>query len=183
MTMVAILPIMADDEETTDDGIQIFAVATASTGDKDVFLGDSTIVTVTLYSNVSFAQIKNKSDKVPSVKNAEVNPFNKNRRMTQGTAIYKGHRYYAVAAEQFAVTPDETGTVTFPSQKYDVVLEVQTRQRGYDPFEDFFSFGSPFGSRTEKIKKSCTSEPLKIKVTKRPPKTIKDLQQSGATVM
>ena len=182
--LLAITPAFADDTKDKDDGIELFAVASLSTGDKDVYLGDSVIVTLTVYSNVQFSQIKNKTDKLPNIKNSTVHFFNPNRRLSQGTAVYNNKRYYAVAAQQFAVTPDELGTLTFPAQKYNVELAVQVRSRNYDPFEDFFSFGSPFGgTRTQKVEKTCASEPIKIKVSKRPPKTIRDLQQSGAVVM
>jgi len=183
LCLLAVAPIMADDEDKKDDGVELYAVATLSSGDKDVYLGDSVIVTLTLYSNVQFAQIENKSDKAPTIKNSTVHYYNKNRRLSQGTGVYKDKRYYAVVAQQFAVTPDELGNYTFPAQKFNVQLNVQVRGRGYDPFEDFFSFGSPFGGRTEKIQKTCASEPIKFKAVKRPPKTIKDLQQSGTVVM
>lgn len=182
--LLTLTPVLANQDDEKDDGIELFAVASLSTGEKDAYLGDSVIVSITVYSNVQFSQIKNQSDKAPKIKNSIVHFFNKNRRLSQGTAVYNNKRYYAVVAQQFAVTPDEISTLTFPAQKYNVELAVQVRDRSYNPFEDFFSFGSPFGNtRTEKIQKTCASEPIKIKVVKRPPKTISDLQKSGANVM
>lgn len=176
--------VWADDESTKADAQELFAVASLSTGEKDVYLGDSVIVTVTLYAVNSFSSIKNKSDKVPSIKRSTVHRYNAGRQLRQGVANYNRRQYYAVAAEQFAITPSETGEYTFPAQKYDVELLIEKKKQYYDPFEDFFSFGSPFRQRaTEKVKKTCASEPIKIKVSKRPPKTIDELRRSGTMVM
>ena len=169
------------DKKSADD-ITLFAVASLPQGVDEVYLDDSVIVTVTLYANVNFEKIDNKSDKVPSVKKAVVHRYRSDRRLTQDIAAYKGKRYYAVRAEQYAVTPSALGELTFPAQQYNVVLSVQERRQSnpYDPFGDFFPFGR---TQTRQVQKSCTSEPLKIKVSKRPRKTIDELRKSGATVM
>ena len=131
----------ASPDKKVADGITLFAVASLPQGEDQVYLSDSVIVTITLYSNVNFENIKNKSTKQPSVKHATVHRYRPGRRLSQDVAIYQGKRYYAVAAV-------------------------------------------PFGrSQTQQVKKSCSSAPLKIKVTKRPRKTILELQQSGAMVM
>ena len=179
-----------------DDGITLFAVATLPQGVDGVYLGDSIIVTVVLYSNINFEKIENKSTKIPAVKKATVRRYRAGRRLSQDIAPYKGKRYYAVAAEQYAVTPTETsfsatshkgdtdgvlGEITFPSQQYNVVLSVTERSRDpFNPFGEFFPFGR---TQTRQVQKACTSEPLKIKVAKRPRKTIEELRQSGTTVM
>lgn len=181
--MLAALPAHADNNDKDPfKGVELFAVATASAGGDDVYMGDSVVVSITLYTNAEFSQVKNKADKTPSVKNATVHPYNRRRQLRQGLGVYKEKRYNAVVVEQFTVIPDETGTITFPAQKYDASLIVRTNTRGYDFFEDFFSFGSPF-SRSETIKRTCVTEPLKIHVTTRPPKTIHDLQKSGAPLL
>ena len=164
------------------DGITLFAVASLPQGVDEVYLDDSVIVTVTLYANVNFEKIDNKSNKLPSVKKSTVHRYHAGRRLTQDIAAYKGKRYYAVRAEQYAVTPSALGEITFPAQQYNVVLSVQEKQQAnpFDPFADFWGFGR---TQIKKVQKSCASEPLKIKVSKRPRKTIEELRKSGATVM
>ena len=145
----------------------------------EVYLGDSVIVTITLYSTANFERVDNQAgQKEPVLKKATVHRYRPGRRLSQDIAAYQGKRYYAVAAAQYAVTPLQLGEITFPAQKYDVVLSVQLRSR--DPFGSFFPFGPV---ETRQFKKTCASEPLKIKIVKRPRKTIQELQQSGATVM
>lgn len=165
-----------------DDDITLFAVASLPQGVDEVYLDDSVIVTVTLYANVNFAKIDNKSNKLPSVKKSVVHRYRAGRQLTQDIAAYKGKRYYAVRAEQYAVTPSALGEITFPAQQYKVVLSVQERTQSnpFDPFSDFWGFGR---TQTRQVQKECTSEPLKIKVSKRPRKTIEELRKSGATVM
>lgn len=171
----------ASSDKKVADGITLFAVASLPQGEDQVFLGDSVVVTLTLYSNVNFENIKNKSTKQPSVKHATVHRYRPGRRLSQDVAVYQGKRYYAVAAEQYVLTPSDLGELTFPAQQYDVVLGVQIRSNDpFDPFGSFFPFGR---SQTQQVKNSCSSAPLKIKVTKRPRKTILELQQSGAMVM
>ena len=168
----------ADTAKEDSDGIALFAVASLPQGVEEAYLGDSVIVTLTLYANVDFAKIDNKSDKLPAVKHAKVRRYRADRRLNQEVAVYNGRRYYAVRAEQYAVTPDQLGELTFPAQKYDVVLSVKERSR--DPFESFFPFGR---TRTRQVQKTCSSEPLKIKVTKRPRRTIEEMRRGGATIM
>ncbi|MBP5629086.1 MAG: BatD family protein, partial [Bacteroidaceae bacterium] len=111
------------------DGITLFAVASLPQGVDEVYLNDSVIVTVTLYANVNFEKIDNKSNKLPSVKKSTVHRYHAGRRLTQDIAAYKGKRYYAVRAEQYAVTPSALGEITFPAQQYNVVLSVQEKQQ------------------------------------------------------
>ena len=168
----------ADTTKEDSDGITLFAVASLPQGVEEVYLGDSVIVTLTLYANVDFAKIDNKSDKLPAVKHAKVRRYRADRRLNQEVAVYNGRRYYAVRAEQYAVTPDQLGELTFPAQKYDVVLSVKERSR--DPFDSFFPFGR---TQTRQVQKTCSSEPLKIKVTTRPRRTIEEMRRGGATIM
>ena len=168
----------ADTAKEDSDGIALFAVASLPQGVEEAYLGDSVIVTLTLYANVDFGSIDNTNDKVPSVKHATVRRYRADRRLNQEVAVYQGRRYYAVRAEQYAVTPDQLGELTFPAQKYDVVLSVKQRSR--DPFDSFFPFGR---TETRRVEKTCTSEPLRIKVIKRPRRTIEEMRRSGAVIM
>ena len=174
---------ISDKKKDGDTDITLFAVASLPQGQSEVYLGDSVVVNITVYSNTNFEQITPHTDKQPSVKRATTRRYHAGRRLSQDVAAYKGKRYYAVVAEQYVVTPSELGELTFPARDYDVVLSVQLRSQRSNPFDPFGSF-FPFG-RTEsrQIKKDCSSSPLKIKVAKRPRKTIQELQQSGATVM
>ena len=74
----------------------------------------------------------------------------------------------------------EVGNVVFPVRRYNVELAVGVRNRNYSPFDDFFGFDSPFMERQRIIQKKCASENLKMKVVKRPPKTMHDIERGGA---
>ena len=169
--------------KNSDDNVKLFAVATLSDPDKNYVEGDSVLVTVIIYSNYTFAQVENTDNALPKIKGTNVRAYNPDRRLVQNIANYKGQRYYSVVTEQFVVKLNETGTVEFPSRKFNVSLYMQLRDREFSPFDDFFGFGSPYRGQSKKIQKKCTSEPLKIKVSKRPPKTMHDIQQNGTILM
>ena len=81
---------LTDKKTNSSDGITLFAVASLPQGMDEVYLGDSVIVTVTLYSNVNFEKINNKSTKLPSVKHTTVHRYRPGRRLSQDVAVYKG---------------------------------------------------------------------------------------------
>jgi hypothetical protein len=184
MLLVAAPALGAGDKTDSDDGIKLFAVASLST-DKELMEDDSVLVTLTLYSNLSFSRVENLDKDKPEVKDAKVRTFGNSRRLTQNVSAYEGKRYYSVVAEQFVVAVHKEGNLTFPSRKYNVTLAQTTRsQRFYSPFDDFFGFEVPYGERTTKaVKKKCESESIKIKVVKRPPKTMHDIERGGAVLM
>ena len=179
---VVVCPAVGNNE-AEDDDVTLFAVATPMTGDKDVAVGDSVIISLTIYSNLSFGMVENTDSGEVVIKNSSVIPLDKHRRLSQNMAVYEGKKYYAVVVEQFMVMPDQTGSIVFPSRNYDVKLLKRIRTRSRDPFEEIFGFETPYATRTQKISKKCTSPRLKIKVGARRPQTIDDLRARGAEVM
>ncbi|MGN1214221.1 MAG: hypothetical protein ACI4TR_04930 [Bacteroidaceae bacterium] len=173
----------ADNKGDEDDDVTLFAVATPVTNDKDVAVGDSVIVSLTIYSNLSFGTVENTDTGRVAIKNSLVIPLDKRRRLSQNMAVYEGKKYYAVVVEQFMVMPDQAGSIVFPSRNYNVKLVKRIRTRSRDPFEEIFGFETPYATRTQKILKKCTSPRLKIKVGERRPQTIDDLRARGADVM
>ena len=173
----------AGNKGNEDDDVTLFAVATPMTNDKDVAVGDSVIVSLTIYSNLSFGTVENTDTGRVAIKNSSVISLDKRRRLSQNMAVYEGKKYYAVVVEQFMVMPDQTGSIVFPSRNYDVKLLKRIRTRSRDPFEEIFGFETPYATRTQKISKKCTSPRLKIKVGERRPQTIDDLRARGADVM
>lgn len=176
-------PVFAAGDNTDDDGIKLFAVATLSDTGKELMEGDSVLVTLTLYSNSTFSRIENLDKDVPELKDTDVRPYGSNRRLTQKVSTYGGKRYYSVVAEQFVVTFRGVGSLVFPPRKYNVDLDGTVRSRYRSPFDDFFGFDSPFAENRKTVRKKCSSESLKMKVTKRPPKTMHDIERGGAVLM
>ncbi len=176
-------PAFGTDNNADDDDVKLFAVATVSNSGKDLIEGDSVLVTLTLYSNLSLTKVENLDKNVPEIKDASVRAYGANRRLTQQISAYEGKRYYSVVAEQFVVASRSDGTLVFPQRRYNVGLEEVVRNRRYSPFDDFFGFDSPFDRQGKTYSKKCTSESLKIKVVKRPPKTMHELQRGGAVLM
>lgn len=183
MTALAVNITFAAEDKTNDDGVKFFAVATVPDLEADHIEGDSVLVTLTLYSNCSFNKIENLDKALPKMKAARVRAYAPERRLTQNIATYNGKRYYSVVAEQFVVAFHEVGNVVFPVRRYNVELAVGVRNRNYSPFDDFFGFDSPFMERQRIIQKKCASENLKMKVVKRPPKTMHDIERGGAVLM
>lgn len=183
MTALAVNITFAAEDKTNDDGVKLFAVATVPDLEADHIEGDSVLVTLTLYSSCSFNKIENLDKALPKMKDARVRAYAPERRLTQNIATYNGKRYYSVVAEQFVVAFHEVGNVVFPVRRYNVELAVGVRNRSYSPFDDFFGFDSPFMERQRIIQKKCASENLKMKVVKRPPKTMHDIERGGAVLM
>ena len=181
--LVSLLACFATNEKSASDDVKLFAVATLSDPDNDYVEGDSALVTLTIYSNCTFAQVENTDNALPKMRGTDVRAYNPDRRLVQNISNYKGQRYYSVVTEQFVVKFNNVGTVEFPSRKFNVTLYMQSRNRNFSPFDDFFGFGSPYRGQSKKIQKKCTSESLKIKVSKRPPKTMHDIQQNGTILM
>lgn len=163
-----------------DDGPVLLAVASTNLRGDSVIEGDSILVTVTLYSNFNFLSAKAKKDHTPTLKNALTHRYRPGRRLSQSIATYNGRRYYAVDVEQFFVTPSKLGTISFPSLDYQVELTQRRSSSFFDPFDPFFSYQR---RQQRPIKQECKSDPLKIRVVKRPPKTIEDLRRSGEHVL
>lgn len=165
---------------TANDDLALFAVASTNLRGDSVILGDSILVTVTLYSNYNFLSAKAQKGKTPQVKHAAVHRYRAGRRLSQSVAAYKGRRYYAVEVEQFFLTPDRLGDISFPALEYMVELTQRRSSPFFDPFDPF----SDFRRRSApSVKRECKSTELKIRVVKRPPKTIDDLRRSGAHVL
>lgn len=61
--LLSVAQAASPDKKVATDGITLFAVASLPQGEDQVYLSDSVIVTITLYSNVNFENIKNKSTK------------------------------------------------------------------------------------------------------------------------
>lgn len=160
-----------------NDNLALFAVASTNLRGDSVILGDSILVTVTLYSNYNFLSAKAQKGKTPQVKHAAVHRYRAGRRLSQSVAAYKGRRYYAVEVEQFFLTPDRIGDITFPALEYMVELTQRRSSPFFDPFSDFRRRQAP------SVKRECKSTELKIRVVKRPPMTIDDLRRSGTHVL
>lgn len=160
----------------------LFCIASLSNGDKPIFDGDSVLVSLTLYSTAQFVKVSSRDKDLPKVKNATVAKVSRNRQLTQSIAVYEEKQYYAVVAEQYWVKVEKVDNFEFPVRKFDVELKIKERTREHSSFEEFFGFDSPFNVRYRKVEEKCESDELKFKSVKRPPKTIKDLQQKGTLV-
>lgn len=171
----------ADRESGADDNVKLFAVASLANPNATIYEGDSVLVNLTIYSNYSFRKVESLDKALPKIKGTDVRAYNTERRLTQDIVSYQGQRYYAVVAEQFVVAFHNDGTFSFPARKYDIDLVQYMRRRS--PFDDFFDFGESYGERQKSIQKKCSSPVLKLNVTKRPPKTMRDLEQKGAVLM
>lgn len=178
LLLLAVVPLFA--AAPADDDIALYAVATTNVRGDSVVLGDSILVTVTLYSSYNFLSAKPHKDKIPNVRNATVHRFRDGRRLSQSVGIYRDRRYYAVEVEQFFLTPDKLGTITFPTLSYKVSLTRRRNASFFDPFDPFFDFNR---RQTPSVERECSSEAIKIRVVKRPPKTIDDLRRGGAHIL
>lgn len=178
---VSIAPLCAS--TPADDDLALFAVASTNMRGDSVIIGDSILVTLTLYSNYDFLSAKSQKGRTPQIKSAATHRYRAGRRLSQSMASYKGRRYYAVEVEQFFVVPSKLGTITFPALEYVAELTKRRSSPFFDPFAPFDPFSDFRRRSTPSLKRECKSEELKIRVVKRPPKTIDDLRRSGAHVL
>ena len=176
--LLLFLLILSNGLDAKDNGTTFFAEAMPQ-HEKGFTEGDSMLVTVWLYSQHPFGDIRCEQSKF-KINGATVRTiYTAQGRGRQQRTRKDGRIYYCAAAVQYMVSAPRPGTLTFPSLQFSATLYLEQEQ-DIDPFDPFGFFRQP---TYKKQQKTCTSPALKIQVTKPPLKSTEELIRSGKTVI
>ena len=160
---------------------EFFAKVVAQ-NDSDVYMGDSTIVSVYLFGSAPIGDVQILNSKV-QVAGQTVRRLYLGNNLPQSRVRQDGKIYYRVLAAQYSVQGQRRGKVVFPALQLVANLYFQQesgrhRDPFFDPFGDFFSQPT---YKKEKVSTRSTSLPLEVKDA--PRKSIKELGKMGKNVI
>ena len=164
------------------DSVKIFAKAISEDNGK-VFVDDSTIVSVYVYSNHPFGEVKI-DDKQFKMKSCRVRRIHTSRQRHQSVTGIGGVPYYTIICAQYSVAGLKPGSTIFPQININATLleEEQQKESNGDSFFDMF--GSIFRQPSyKKIKKSTRSNLLKMEIVKTPKKSAEQLMREGKVII
>lgn len=138
---------------------------------KEVVKGDSTIVSIIVYSSADLQSVTCKSEKELKIKGCRVRKVsNDNGRRVVQTRL-DGKVYYALVWARYMVASDEIGEYNIPELSFEGVVRVYSRTG-----DDFFGF---FGRTTYKDHKmKATSLKTKLPFVQKQQKTTDELLHS-----
>lgn len=166
--LASLLPLQAK----APDDAEFFVRAIA---DRDsIVAGDSCRVSFVLYSSAPVSDVAAADE--PKVRHARLRSVALRRGTTAGHVVENGRRYYTLLWSQYVVVPQRMGTITLPSCRFKVVLNVPEAPR--DPFEAFFGT-----MRSRAVKAEAASAKLDIRVVEKPRRTTQELLRGSGTVI
>lgn len=135
---------------------------------RTAYLGEQIVLTYKIYYNIGISQLT--ISKAPSYSGFWTKDITDNNGTLQQSSCVKDGKQYAVATVQEVVLiPQKTGILTIDPLDISCIAQIRTqrqRQRGYDPFEDFF--GDVMGTSYTNVKKEIKSQPISIEVKPTP---------------
>ncbi len=138
---------------------------------KEVYQGDSILVSYILFANMPFTQVECKTKM--KVKNARSRALNINRHNTLSRSLEKGRPYYTIVWEQYVIVPLDTGIIKLPELHFDATFNMHQTPRS--PFESFFGNHTP----TITIKATAKNELHILQVLEKPRRTTRELIREG----
>jgi hypothetical protein len=123
----------------------------------NVYQGEQITATYKLYTRVNIAN--SQITKVPALTgfwNQEIDiPKN-----TQETEVLNGVQFRVIPIKKYALFPQQSGTLELDPMEADFVVQVQTRKRGGDVWDQFFN--DPFFGNVRNVNYPIKSIPIKI---------------------
>jgi hypothetical protein len=141
----------------------------ASVDRSSVYQGEQITATYKLYTRVNIVNLA--ISKVPSLTgfwNQEIDiPKN-----TQSVEVVNGVQYRVMPIKKIALFPQHSGVLELDPMEAEFVVQVQTRKRGGDIFDQFFN--DPFFGNVRNVNYQTKSTPVKITVRPLPSQNIPD---------
>ncbi len=155
-----------------EEKIKVELIAEMVTQTENIVVGDSTIVTLMLYSSAPVSKFTIKPEAL-HVKHAKVRPI-KLRYYNNSSRVRKdGKIFYAMAAAQYVISPENRSTLTIPTLNVEATFYF--RKTSNTPFADFFGYGGETIEVTQKAK----STSINIPIVDKPKRTTQEMQGSG----
>jgi hypothetical protein len=158
--------------QDTDLGKQIADnVFLKATVDKvKAYQGEQITVTYKLYYRVNIANYS--LSKLPALTGFWSEDLNVPKGSEQSNEVINGKQFRVAILKKAAIFAQRTGTLTIDPMEMDCVIQVQTRRRSNDIFDQFFN--DPFFGNVQNVKQQLHSEPVKINVLPLPSENIPD---------
>lgn len=137
----------------------------------EVIHGDSTIVSVVVYSSADLQSVTCTTKGELKIKGCSVRKISNDNARRVVQSRYEGRVYYTLVWSQYVVGSDEIGEYNVPVQEF--TGEVRVYQRSNDPFYGFF--GS-YNYKDYKVK--AASPKTKLTFIEKPQKTTEQLMNS-----
>lgn len=163
--LLCLLPAVAKDK------VEVDCFAEVQVQSPEVIIGDSTVVTVVLYSSAPVNTTETKKEL--SVKNAHLRALRFNPNATVRRVIKDGRRYYSMVAAQYVLATERLGKLKLSACEYEATFLFR-RSTG-NPFEVFFGYGG----ETISVKKTVKAEPVEITVKEKPKRTMEEMKHDG----
>lgn len=143
---------------------------------KQIYAGDSMLVSVVLYASSPIAKAEAKSDFTVKGK-CKSRKLRINRNATSGRTREGRNVYYTLVWDQYVLTPSGEGEYTIPAQKFKVTLNKVV----YMP--DLFDQMMGASPKYEQEEVTASSAKFTFEVKQRPLRSTQEIMSSGAHVM
>jgi hypothetical protein len=130
-----------------------------------VYQGEQITATYRLYTRVNIVNYG--ITKAPSLTGFWSEDLEVPKQIQLTTEAFEGKQYRVGVLKKVALFPQRSGTLELDPMEVECVVQVQTRRRSIDFFDQFFS--DPFFGNVTNVSHKIRSEPLKITVIPLPP--------------
>ncbi|MBU1299519.1 MAG: BatD family protein, partial [Bacteroidetes bacterium] len=127
---------------------------------KNVYQGEQITATYKLYTRANI--VKYSVTKVPSLTGFWAQEIDLPKTLQFETEVLNGIQFRVATVKKTALFPQRSGTLELDPMESEFVVQVQTRRRGGDVFDQFFN--DPFFGNISNVNYKAKSEPLKINV-------------------
>lgn len=165
--MLCLLPAAAKDKDEVS--VECFAEVQAQSA--DIVIGDSTLLTVVLYSSAPVNTVETKKE--PSVKRAHLRALRFNPNATVRRVVRDGRRYYSMVVAQYVLATERLGKLKVSACEYEATFLF--RKSTGNPFEEFFGYGG----ETISVKKKVKAEAIELTVKEKPKRTMEEMKHDG----
>lgn len=156
---------------TATDKVDVECFAELQAQNTEVVVGDSTLVTVVLYSSAPVNAVETKKE--VSVKKAHLRSLRFNPNATTRIVVKDGRRYYSMVVAQYVLATEQLGKIRLTGGEYEATFLF--RKSTGNPFEEFFGYGG----ETISVKKQVKTAPIDVTVKEKPKRTMEEMKHDG----
>ena len=154
----------------TSDGNAKDVILEATPSKRIAYLGEQITLTYKIYYTIPISNLS--ISKAPSYSGFWTKDITDNNGVLQQSSVVKnGQEYHVATIQEIVLIPQKTGILTIDPLDITCIAQIRQdrqRQKGYDPFENFF--GDILGSSYTNVKKEIKSQPIDIEINPLPAK-------------
>ena len=131
---------------------------------RTAYIGEQIMLTYKIYYNIPISNLS--ISKAPSYSGFWTKDVTDNNGVLQQSSVVKnGQEYHVATIQEIVLIPQKSGKLTIDPLDITCIAQIRQQrqqQRGYDPFDNFFS--DIMGSSYTNVKKDMKSQPIEIDV-------------------